>query len=105
MVQLEYDSNPNNKQVNKASEYLKATIKHIDDGKSQFGERDAEMLQEIYDEYTDSEGNIDNEKLYNSFNKAEKEGIKTIREINESLKEKAEYTGAIIRGQKNKSFK
>ena len=100
MVQLEYDSNPNNKQVNPAAEYLKATIKHIDDGKSQFGERDAEMLQEIYDEYTDSEGNIDNEKLYNSFNKAEKEGIKTIREINESLKEKAEYTGAIIRGQK-----
>jgi len=100
MVQLEYDSNPNNKQVNSASEYLKATIKHIDDGKSQFGERDAEMLQEIYDEYTDSEGNIDNEKLYNSFNNAEKEGIKTIREINESLKEKAEYTGAIIRGQK-----
>jgi hypothetical protein len=44
--------------------------------------------------------NIDNEKLYNSLNEAEKEGIKTIREINESLKEKAEYTGAIIRGQK-----
>jgi hypothetical protein len=100
MVQLEYDSNPNNKQVNSASEYLKATIKHIDDGKSQFGERDAEMLQKIYEEYTNSEGNIDNEKLYNSFNNAEKEGIKTIREINESLKEKAEYTGAIIRGQK-----
>ena len=100
MVQLEYDSNPNNKQVNPASEYLKATIKHIDDGKSQFGERDAEMLQKIYDEYTDSEGNIDNEKLYNSLNEAEKAGIKTIREINESLKEKAEYTGAIIRGQK-----
>jgi len=100
MIQLEHDSNPNNKQVNPAAEYLKATIKHIEAGKSQFGERDAEMLQEIYDKYTDSEGNIDNEKLFNSFNTAEKEAIKTVREVNESLKEKAEYTGAIIRGQK-----
>lgn len=100
MVQLEYDSNPDNKQVNPAAEYLKATIKHIEAGKSQFGERDAEMLQEVYDKYTDSEGNIDNEKLYNSFNNAEKEAIKTIRGINESLKEKAEHTAAIIRGQK-----
>lgn len=100
MVQLEYNSNPDNKQVNPAAEYLKATIKHIQDGKSQFGERDAEMLQEIYDKYIDSEGNIDNEKLYNSFNNAEKGAIKTVRDINESLKDKAEYTGAIIRGQK-----
>tara|TARA_R110000868_G_scaffold133077_1_gene344479 strand:- start:1192 stop:4833 length:3642 start_codon:yes stop_codon:yes gene_type:complete len=100
MVQLEHDSNPDNKQVNPAAEYLKATIKHIEAGKSQFGERDSDMLQEIYDKYTDSEGNIDNEKLYKSFNDAEKEAIKTVRGINESLKEKAEYTGAIIRGQK-----
>ena len=100
MVQLEHDSNPDNKQVNPAAEYLKATIKHIEAGKSQFGERDSDMLQEIYDKYTDSEGNIDNEKLFNSFNDAEKEAIKTVRGINESLKEKAEHTGAIIRGQK-----
>lgn len=100
MLQLEYNSNPDNKQVNPAAEYLKATIKHIEAGKSQFGERDAEMLQEIYDKYTDLEGNIDNEKLFNSFNDAEKEAIKTVRGINDSKKEKAEYTAAIIRGQK-----
>jgi hypothetical protein len=109
MVQLEHDSNPDNKQVNPASEYLKATIKHIEQGKSQFGERDAEMLQDILNKYgkvvgKDSKGNdiidIDNEKLFNSFNNAEKEAIKTVRNINESLKEKAEYTAAIIRGQK-----
>ena len=39
-------------------------------------------------------------KLYNSFNKAEKDAIKTVREMNESLTEKAEYTASIIRGQK-----
>ena len=100
MVQLENDSNQGSKQVNPASEYLKATIKHIDEGKSSFGERDATMLQEILDKYTDAEGNIDNEKLYNSFNQAEKDAIKDIRGVNESLREKAEYTAAIIRGDR-----
>jgi hypothetical protein len=99
MIQLEYDSNPNNKQVNPAAEYLKATIKHIEAGKSQFGERDAEMLQEILNQYAPN-GEVDINKLYNSFNNAEKEAIKTVRGINESLREKAEHTAAIIRGQK-----
>lgn len=100
MVQLENDSNKESKQVNPAAEYLKATIKHIDAGKSSFGERDANMLQEILDKYTDADGNIDNEKLYKSFNQAEKDAIKDIRGVNESLREKAEYTAAIIRGDR-----
>jgi hypothetical protein len=100
MVQLEYKSNQDSKQVNPASEFIKATIKHINEGKSQFGEKDAEMLQQILNDYTDADGNIDTEKLYDSFNGAEKEGIKTIQEINQSLKEKAEYTASVIRGQR-----
>jgi len=100
MVQLENDSNQGSKQVNPAAEYLKATIKHIDEGKSAFGERDATMLQDILDNYTNTEGGIDNEKLYNSFNQAEKDAIKDIRSVNESLREKAEYTAAIIRGDR-----
>jgi len=100
MVQLENDSNQGSKQVNPAAEYLKATIKHIDEGKSAFGERDATMLQDILDNYTNTEGGIDNEKLYNSFNQAEKDAIKDIRGVNESLREKAEYTAAIIRGDR-----
>ena len=100
MIQLEFESNKGNKEVNPAAEYLKASVKHIDEGKSQFGERDAEILQEILDKYTDSDGNIDNEKLYNSFNQAEKDAIKDIRSVNESLREKAEYTAAIIRGDR-----
>lgn len=100
MIQLEYDSNVGDKQVNPAADYLKATVKHIDEGKSQFGERDAEMLQKILDDYTDADGNIDNKKLYDSFNQAEKDAIKDIRGINESLREKAVNTAAIIRGDK-----
>jgi len=99
MVQLEYDSNQGSKQVNPAAEYLKATIKHIDEGKSQFGERDANMLQSILKKF-ETDGKIDNEKLYKSFNEAEKSAIKVIRGVNESLREKAEYTAAIIRGDR-----
>jgi hypothetical protein len=99
MVQLEYESNVGDKQVNPAAEYLKATIKHIDEGKSQFGERDANMLQSILKEFA-PDGKIDNEKLYKSFNEAEKSAIKDIRGVNESLREKAEYTAAIIRGDR-----
>lgn len=100
MVQLEYNSNPDSKQVNPAAKFIEATINHINEGKSQFGEKDAEMLQEILDNYTDADGNIDVKELYNSFNSAEKAGIKTIQEVNQSLKEKAEYTASVIRGQR-----
>ena len=100
MVQLEYNSNPDSKQVNPASKFIEATINHINEGKSQFGEKDVEMLQEILDNYTDTDGNIDVKELYNSFNSAEKAGIKTIQEVNQSLKEKAEYTASVIRGQR-----
>jgi hypothetical protein len=100
MIQLEFESNKGNKEVNPAANYLKATIKHIDAGKSQFAEREAEMLQDILNQYSDADGNIDNEKLYNSFNQAEKDAIKDIRGVNESLREKAEYTAAIIRGDR-----
>ena len=104
MVQLEYESNQDSKQVNPASEFIKATIKHINEGKSRFGEKDAEMLQEILNKYADTDGNIDTKKLYDSFNSAEKEGIKTIQEVNQSLKEKAEYTASVIRGQRINSL-
>lgn len=99
MLQLEYESNEGNKEVNPASEYLKATIKKIATLKSKFNERDSKMLQEILKEYS-TDGEIDNKKLYNSFNSAEKEAINTIREVNESLTEKAVYTSAVIRGQR-----
>jgi hypothetical protein len=99
MVQLEKNSNPDSKQVNPAAEYLQATIDHIEAGKSSFGKRDADMLQEILDKYS-VDGQIDADKLYESFNPAEKKAIKTIQDINESMRDKAVFTAAIIRGDK-----
>jgi hypothetical protein len=101
MLQLEYESNPDTNKVNAAQKYLKKTIDHINNGKSRFGERDAKMLQTILKDYTDpNTGEIDNEKLYNSFNEAEKNAIKVIQNINQSMRDKAIYTAAVIRGDK-----
>jgi hypothetical protein len=98
--QLEYESNKGSKQVNPASAYIKATVKHINSGESQYGEKDAEMLNEIMTDYSDSDGQIDLKELYNSFNPAEKAAIKTIQDVNESMVDKAMYTASIINGKK-----
>ena len=100
LIQLEFESNKGNKQVNQASDFIKATIKHIKSDKSTFGKMDAKVLSEILSTYANEKGNIDINKLYNSFNDAEKSAIKDIRTVNESLVEKAEDTATIIRGQK-----
>ena len=100
MIQQEFLSNPNSKQVNPASEFLKATIQRIDEGGTRYSQLDAEMLQEILDTYSDSSGNIDNDKLFDSFNKAEKESISIIESINKDLGPKAVYTSTVIRGDK-----
>jgi len=98
--QLEYESNKGSKQVNPASAYIKATVKHINSGESQYGERDVKMLNQILEMYKDGEGQIDLQKIYNSFNPAEKAAIKTIQDVNESMIDKAMYTASIINGKK-----
>ena len=65
-----------------------------------YTENDAQVLEKILKDFSDQDGNISLDKLDKSFNKAEKNSIKTVREINESLLPVAEYTSAIIRGDK-----
>lgn len=100
LIQQEFLSNPESPQVNSVTGFLKATIKRIDEGTTQLSERDAEMLQTILKDFTDADGNFDNDALFNSFNNAEKESIKTIQEINSGLGSKAEFTSSVIRGDK-----
>jgi len=108
MIQLEYESNPGSNQVNPAAKFIEATINHIYDGKSKYKEADAALLENILDKYgvnvgTDKKGNpireIDNKKLFKSFNKAERSALETIRELNDGLTDKAQYTASIIRGE------
>jgi hypothetical protein len=51
-------------------------------------------------DYSDTNGQIDALRLYNSFNFAEKAAIKVIQEINASTRDKAIYTSHVIRGDK-----
>jgi hypothetical protein len=97
--ELEFLSNPGSKQVNPAAAYLQATIDQIGTGKSIYSERDAEMLQRIMNDYS-QEGVIDMEKLYDSFNSAEKKAIEEIQKVNTELRDKAVYTSVVIRGDK-----
>jgi len=100
MIQLEHDSNIGNSEVNQAAGFIKNTIDKIDSGETTFSMKDSVMLQEIYDEFKDENGEIDNIKLKESFNEAELASIKTIQEVNASLGEKAVFTSAIIRGDR-----
>ena len=109
MIQLEYESNLGSDQVNPASSFIKATVKRmLNDKTNKFKERDAVLLENILKEYgvdvgVDAKGKpireIDNKKLFKSFNVAERNALKTIREINDGLTEKAQYTASIIRGE------
>jgi hypothetical protein len=108
MLQREFESNPDNGQVNPAADFIRATIDHIKKGKSFFKGRDAEMLQQILDDFgvsiKDADGNdviqIDSQKLYDSFNKAERNALAVAEDINKSLASKAVFTAAVIRGKR-----
>ncbi len=98
MLQLEYESNIGNKQVAPAADFLRATINNEKKNQKDLYEKQVGMLQEILDEYSDADGNIDADKLFDGFSKAEKEAVKAVQEVNQSLTDKAVYTSAVIRG-------
>ena len=100
LLELENQSNPNNRQVHSAADYLRATISEIKKGRSSLTMEEADMLQEILNTYADADGNINLETLFNSFNAAEKKAIGVIQSVNNSMVDKAVFTSAIIRGEK-----
>jgi len=98
MLQREFEANPDNKQVNPAADFIRATIDHINKGQSFFKGKDAEMLQQILDDFGGEQ--IDSQKLYDSFNKAERNALSVMEDINKSMGSKAVFTGAVIRGRR-----
>ena len=101
LIQQEFLSNPDSKQVNSVEDFLKATIKRIKTETTSYTETDAIMLQEILDKYTaNGTKPFDIDQLYESFNVAERNSIRALEEINKSMTDKAVYTANIIRGNK-----
>ena len=102
LIQLEYNTNIGNPETKvQASEFLKKTIKNIYKlSDFNYSKKDGDALEDILDKYTDKEtGEIDADKLYESFNSAERASIKAIQEQNSKLGETAYYTAAVIRGE------
>ena len=92
LLELEYQANKNNPSFNPTYEYLKATLEQ-----DKISDKDRKMLQELSTKFfVNKEMDID--KLYNSFNAAEKQSIKVVQDINYSLTDMAEIAAGIIRG-------
>ena len=102
LIQLEYNTNIGNPETSvQASEFLKKTIKNIYKlSDFNYTKKDGDALEDILDKYTDKKtGEIDADKLYESFNSAERASIKAIQKQNSKLGETAYYTAAVIRGE------
>ena len=106
MMQLEYNSNPNNKQVHQAMKTLDETIKFAKQNSKKSGYKAADIKQmEFIKEQFAKDGEIDIDKLYNSFNEAEKNALKKLQDINNRMTKKATYTASVINGKKIKPIK
>ena len=112
MMQLEFESNPNSKQVHQAMKTLNATIDFAETNKdkSRYSKEDIDQMKAIKKEFEKNDGFeedgktikkiIDIDKLYNSFNEAEKNALKVFDEINSLMTKKATYTATVINGNK-----
>jgi len=116
LIQNEFESNPNSRQVNPAIEFLKKTIKETKAERTYYSSEDIKMFEKIINDYQDvmkdengdpildKDGNevmgIDMDKMFDSFNDTEKNILAEIRTINDMMSEKAEYTAAIVRGSR-----
>ena len=100
LLQREFESNPGRKgEVYSAASYLKDTIEFYK-GKSELSDqREAKMLEEVLEKYSNADGEIEAKTIYKSLNRAERNAIKVIDEVNTELTEKAEYTAGVIQGQ------
>lgn len=119
MMQLEFESNPNSqtgdkRQVHQAMDTLDATIKFAETNKkkSRYTKEDIDQMKAIKEEFEkdgekiEKDGTkteikiIDIDKLYNSFNKAEKNALKVFDEVNSLMTKYATYTATVINGNK-----
>ena len=92
LLELEYQANKNNPSFNTTYDYLKATLEQ-----DKISDKDKKMLKKLSTEFfVDGEMNIN--KLYDSFNDAEKQSIKVVQDINFSLTDMSEIAAGIIRG-------
>ena len=97
-LQREHLTNPGNKKTPSAMAFLNATLDAAIEGEV-LSQNDVKILEELKKEF-EVDGEIDNAKIEKSFNKSQKEALKLLDEVNNSLAPKALFTSAVIRGNK-----
>ena len=105
MLQIEKNSNPNSNKVHNAIDILDATIKFSKENskKSKNSKADLELLESIRENFA-KDDQIDMVKLFKSFGVQEKNALKKLQEINNSMTKKAAYTATVINGDKITTF-
>jgi len=105
LMQKEYESNPGSKKVFTAKEAIDSIL---DYGREQgrisdqtLSKKDYEILQEIADDFS---GNEDAESLYKSMSKGETKVAGIIREVNDGLKDKTMFNGAMLGSSRPEHF-
>jgi hypothetical protein len=99
-LQREFDANLGKKGVVAAIEYIDATLKSLDSSTRIFAQADIDLLNKLKEEYSNSDGQIDNNKLYESLSENEKQALNLIDQVNQSLAAKALFTSANVRGNR-----
>jgi len=90
-IQKEFESNPDNKEVRPAIDWLDATIKYLEANRL-FDKQDArelEALKKIREDYNVENFNIDD--VYNKFSQNEKDAIDILQKIDNNNAGKAVY--------------
>lgn len=93
-IEKEFRTNPNNPEVTSALDWVEATI---NDEKSIYEKADKDMLRKLANEFTVN-GEIDLKKIEDSFTEKEKKAEKIIRNVYDSLADKAE-ADAVFQGK------
>lgn len=100
-LQKEFDSNPNNPEVNSAKDWVKATL---EDPNSIYNDKEKAIIKEMMDGFI-KDGEVDSKLIEESFTEKEKRAESLIRRAYDSLTEKAEadaaYRGIPFRTRKD----
>lgn len=100
-LQKEFDSNPNNPEVNSAKEWVKATL---EDPNSIYNDKEKAIIKEMMDGFI-KDGEVDSKLIEESFTEKEKRAESLIRRAYDSLTDKAEadaaYRGIPFRTRKD----
>ena len=101
-LQREFDANLGKKGVvmEAAIKYIDATLKSLGSSTRIFAQADIDLLNKLKEEYSNSDGQIDNNKLYESLSENEKQALNLIDQVNQSLAAKALFTSANVRGNR-----